>query len=52
MTEISIKIPAPTKPSGKAAMVMLGTGFDEIEGSCPGGCNASCRDGSLHSIHD
>ncbi len=35
MTEISIKIPAPTKPSGKAAMVMLGTGFDEIEALAP-----------------
>ncbi len=35
MTEISIKIPAPTKPLGKAAMVMLGTGFDEIEALAP-----------------
>lgn len=35
MTEISVKIPAPAKPTVKAAMVMLGTGFDEIEALAP-----------------
>lgn len=30
MTEISISIPASSQPSGKAAFMMLGTGFDEI----------------------
>lgn len=35
MTEISIRIPASAKPSGKAAFVMLGTGFDEIEALAP-----------------
>lgn len=35
MTEISIKIPASAKPTGKATMVMLGTGFDEIEALAP-----------------
>ncbi len=35
MTEISIRIPASAKPSGKATFVMLGTGFDEIEALAP-----------------
>lgn len=35
MTEISNRIPASAKPSGKAAFVMLGTGFDEIEALAP-----------------
>ena len=35
MTEISISIPASARPSGKAAFVMLGTGFDEIEALAP-----------------
>lgn len=35
MNEISIKVPAPAKPSGKATFVMLGTGFDEIEALGP-----------------
>lgn len=35
MTEISIKITASSSPSGKAAFVMLGNGFDEIEALAP-----------------
>lgn len=35
MTEISISIPASAQPSGKAAFMMLGTGFDEIEALAP-----------------
>ena len=31
MTETSIRIPASSRPSGKATFVMLGNGFDEIE---------------------
>ena len=35
MTETSIRIPASSRPSGKATFVMLGNGFDEIEALAP-----------------
>lgn len=35
MIETSIRIPASSRPSGKATFVMLGNGFDEIEALAP-----------------